>query len=466
MSRVPRFSVRQRLTAAVALLAAAALVVVGVTLFVLESRRLDRSVDEGLAQEVGELRQLQAEGVDPETGERFTDPDRLVSFFLSRNLPDADENLWHFPVSGTTTFVGKDQRLLQESREFPAVVRTLSERGGVADLVVDDRDFRVAVQPVEQGDERAEFVVTRDVTASREPLRELMVTYALLSLLSVVVIAGLASWLAGRLLSPVRRLSETAQGINEGDLGARLDVTGNDDLTELQRTFNDMLDRLEEAFASQRRLLDDAAHELRTPLTVLRGHLEVLDVADEQDVESTRALLLDEIERMTRLVNDLLLLAKAERPDFVTLGPVDVEQLTLGALERAKGLADRRWVLDGTARTTVDVDQQRITQALLQLAHNAAKHTSAGDEIGIGSRLHDGSIELWVRDTGTGVDPASRSTIFERFSQADGVSEGFGLGLSIVSAIAHAHDGHVVLDPEAPGRGATFRLVVPRGGSL
>lgn len=466
MSRVPRFSVRQRLTAAVALLAAAALLVVGVTLFVLESRRLDRAIDEGLAQEVGELRQLQAEGIDPETGERFADPDRLLSFFLSRNLPDADENLWHFPIRGTTTFVGEGQRALRTSSEFPVVVARLARSGGIDDLTVGGRDFRVAVQPVEQGDVRAEFVVSHDVTASRAPLRELMVTYALLSTLSVVVIAGLASWLAGRLLSPVRRLSETAQGITEGDLGARLDVTGNDDLTELQRTFNDMLDRLEEAFASQRRLLDDAAHELRTPLTVLRGHLEVLDTADEQDVESTRALLLDEIERMTRLVNDLLLLAKAERPDFVTPAPVDVEQLTLGVLERAKGLADRRWVLDAAARTTADLDQQRITQALLQLAHNAGKHTGPGDEVGIGSRLHDGGLELWVRDSGPGVDPASRATIFERFSQAEGETEGFGLGLSIVSAIAHAHDGRVVLDPQASGSGATFRLVVPRGGSL
>ena len=147
-----------------------------------------------------------------------------------------------------------------------------------------------------------------------------------------------ASWLAGRLLSPVTRLREPAQGITEGDLGARLEVTGNDDLSELQRTFNDMLDRLEEAFASQRRLLDDAAHELRSPLTVLRGHLEVLDTADPADVDATRALLLDEIERMTRLVNDLLMLAKAQRPDFVRLQPTDVEALTVGVLDRARGL--------------------------------------------------------------------------------------------------------------------------------
>lgn len=470
-NRAPRYSVRQRLTLAVAVLTAAALVAVGATLFVLESRRIDRVIDASLAQEVGELRRLQAEGVDPETGNRFADPDRLISFFLSRNVPDAEENLWQFPVTGKPTFVGEGQRVLRTSPRFPALVERLGTTGGVADLDIGGRDYRVAVQPVEQGRQRAAFVVSHDVSGSREQLNELMVTYALLSALSVVLISAVASWLAGRLLSPVRRLRETAQGITEGDLSGRLDVTGNDDLSELQRTFNDMLDRLEEAFASQRRLLDDAAHELRTPLTVLQGHLEVLDLTDPDDVRTTRVLLLDEIDRMTRLVNDLLLLAKAERPDFVRLEGTDVEALTVGVLERARGLAERAWVLDGVARTTSQVDPQRITQALLQLADNAVRHTEPGDEIGIGSRLHEGNLELWVRDTGTGVSPTLRETIFERFAQGEDEQAGFGLGLSIVSVIAEAHDGRVVLDaPDGAGpgpnsgAGATFRLVVPTGG--
>lgn len=464
MSRSARFSVRQRITAAVAALTAATLLVVGVTLFVLESQRVDRVIDASLGQEVGELRRLQAEGVDPESGRPFTSPDRLVDFFLSRNVPDADETLWHFPTTGTPTFVGEGQQALRASPRFPALVERLATRGGVADLDVGGRDYRVAVQPVEQGDQRAAFVVTHDVDASRAQLRELMATYALLAALSVILVSAVASWVAGRLLSPVRRLRETAQGISEGDLGGRLEVTGNDDLTDLQRTFNDMLDRLEEAFASQRRLLDDAAHELRTPLTVLQGHLEVLDPADADDVRATRTLLLDEIDRMTRLVNDLLLLAKAERPDFVRAERTDVEALTLGVLERARGLADRTWVLDAVARTQADVDPQRLTQALLQLADNAVRHTAPGAEVGVGSRLHDGHLELWMRDTGAGVPPSLRGTIFERFTQGDGEQTGFGLGLSIVSAVAEAHEGRVVLDPAGTTPGATFRLVIPTGG--
>ena len=459
------FSVRQRLTAAVALLTAAALVAVGLTLYVLESRRIDAEIDGSLAQEIAEMRTLQSDGRDPETLQPFGTPDRLLESFLSRNLPDPDEILWGFPTVGEPSYVGTSDERLQKSSAFTRLVGDLEQTGGTRVLSIDGNEYRIAVQPIVQGDKRAAFVVSHDVSASRTALRDLMVTYALLSALSVLLIAAIASWLAGRLLQPVRRLRETAQGITEGDLSGRLEVTGNDDLTDLQRTFNDMLDRLEDAFATQRRLLDDAAHELRTPLTVLRGHLEVVDTADAQDVEATRTLLLDEVDRMARLVSDLLLLAKAQRPDFVRAEPTDVEALTHGALERARGLGDRSWVLDAAAPALVSLDAQRITQALLQLAHNAVQHTADGDEIGIGSNVIDHRLELWVRDTGAGVPDSMRANLFDRFAQAEPGHDGFGLGLSIVSAIAEAHGGRAELDETRPERvGATFRLVIPIGG--
>ncbi|WP_374999587.1 sensor histidine kinase [Aeromicrobium sp. CTD01-1L150] len=460
------FSVRQRLTAAVALLSAAALLAVGATLYVIESRGVEQTIEDGIAQEVGELRRLQSEGIDPETGVRFESPDRLITFFLSRNLPEQSEMLWAFPEDGQPSFVGDPDARLSRSTQFPRLVEDLRESGGIRDLTIERNRYRIAVQPVVQGDQQAAFVITADVTGARAALRELMVTYVLLAALSVLLIAAIASWLAGRLLSPVTRLRDTAQSITEGDLSSRLEVTGNDDLTDLQRTFNAMLDRLQEAFASQRRLLDDAAHELRTPLTVLRGHLELVDPHDPQEVAVTRELLTDEIDRMSRLVSDLLLLAKAERPDFVRMETHDVAEVTLGALERAKGLADRSWVLDSVARTHQVLDAQRITQALLQLADNAVRHTAEGDEIAFGSRHDDGHLELWVRDTGSGVPEALQDRIFERFSQEEGAREGFGLGLSIVSVIAEAHHGRVVLDPGREHRGATFRLIIPGEGNV
>lgn len=460
-STLSRLSVRQRLTLTVALLTSLALVAVGFMLYVLESRRIDDVIEASLSQEVGEFRALQKED-DPETRRPFDSANRLLTVFLERNLPDDNESLYGFRATGGPTYQGEGDKVLQGSTQLRELVDRLKQTGGTETLTVSGREYRVAVQPVAQGRERSAFVVTHDVTASRADLRELMVTYALLSALSVIIIAGLASWIAGRLLRPVRRLRETAQGISDGDLGGRLEVTGHDDLSDLQRTFNDMLDRLESSFVTQRQLLDDAGHELRTPLTVLRGHLEVLDLNDPEDVAATRTLLLDEIDRMSRLVNDLLMLAKARRPDFVSVSATDVETLTHGAVDRARALADRSWVLDGVARGTSQLDGQRITQALLQLSSNAARHTAPGDEIGIGSRLHEGRIELWVRDTGPGVDPEIRDEIFERFARAERNDEGFGLGLSIVRAIAEAHGGDVMLDETEVG--ATFRLRIPTGG--
>lgn len=464
-SFVSRLSVRQRLTATIALLTTLALVAVGLTLYVLESRRIDREIEASLTQEIGEFRKLRAQD-DPDTRRPFASADRLLQVFLERNLPDDNEQLFAFPSTGTPSYQGRPDPALQRSSQFPALVADLSTDGGSRTLKVAGREYRVAVLPVTAASGSGSFVVVHDVSGSRADLRELLATYALLAALSVIAIAWLASWSAGRLLRPVRRLRETAQGITDGDLGGRLEVTGHDDLSDLQRTFNDMLDRLESAFVAQRQLLDDAGHELRTPLTVLQGHLEVLDLDDPEDVASTRALLLDEIERMTRLVNDLLMLAKAERPDFVRIQPADVEALTHGAVARARALADRRWVLDGIARVTLPLDGQRITQALLQLSANAARHTQPGDEIGIGSRLHEGQLELWVRDTGSGVDPELAPGIFRRFTRGDESDEGFGLGLSIVDAIAEAHHGEVVLDaPADPAAspGATFRIRLPTG---
>jgi len=464
-SALARLSVRQRLTATIALLTTLALVAVGLTLYVLESRRIDRSIESSLTQEIGEFRTLAGQ-TDPETRLPFTSADRLLQVFLERNLPDDNEQLFAFPSAGKPTYQGEPDPALQRSTAFPALVADLAATGGSRTLEVAGTEYRVAVLPVTTGAESGSFVVVHDVSGSRSDLHELMTTYALLAALSVIAIAGLASWSAGRLLRPVRRLRDTAQGISDGDLGGRLEVTGHDDLSDLQRTFNDMLDRLEAAFVAQRQLLDDAGHELRTPLTVLQGHLEVLDLDDPDDVASTRALLLDEIERMTRLVNDLLMLAKAERPDFVRVQLADVEALTHGAVDRARALADRSWVLDGIARTSVPLDGQRITQALLQLSANAARHTQPGDEIGIGSRVVEGRLEFWVRDTGTGVDPELAPEIFQRFTRGDDSDEGFGLGLSIVSAIAEAHGGDVVLDPspaEGSRPGATFRIRLSPG---
>lgn len=454
-----RFSVRHRLTAAVALLTALALVAVGLTLYVVESQRVERAIEMGLKQEIEEFKALQLSGKDPDTAKGFASADRILTVFLERNFPDANELLFAFLINGPPAYQGESDSRLQHSKAFAALVNDMKAKGGIQSLKIGDTEYRVAVQPVREGKKTGAFAVTHNVSASRSELNKLMITYGVVAAFSLLVIASLASFIAGRLLQPVRSLRETAQGITEGDLSARLAVTGNDDLSELQRTFNAMLDRLESAFVTQRELLDDAGHELRTPLTVLRGHLELLDADNPDDVRSTRALLLDEVDRMARLVGDLLILAKSRRPDFVHSQALDVATLTRDIMDKSRALGARTWILDQSAEVKATIDGQRITQAMLQLADNAVRHTSEDGEIHLGSHVSGKQLEFWVRDNGPGVLPEDREVIFERFRRADRNDDGFGLGLSIVSAIAEAHGGKVSLDNT--NSGATFRISIP-----
>jgi signal transduction histidine kinase len=281
--------------------------------------------------------------------------------------------------------------------------------------------------------------------------------------LTVILLVLALTWLAaGKILAPLRELSETAHQISETDLGQRLPVRGSGEIAELSRTFNEMMDRLSAAFTAQREFINDAGHELRTPITIIRGNLELMG-DDPQEQEETIALVIDELDRMNRLVEDLLLLAKSERPDFLQLEIVDIEGLTQELLMKAKALADRQWQLEEIAQGKIPIDRQRITEAVLNLAENASQYTQKTDTIAIGSKIDRDCLYLWVRDTGEGVNPKDRERIFERFARASNSrrrSDGSGLGLSIVRAIVEAHHGKVNLISEL-GTGSTFVIVLP-----
>ncbi len=466
---------RVRITLTVSVLVALALGSAGLIAYGIQRDRVHEQVLREIDQELAEFAKLE-EGLDPETGRRFADVEPLARTFLSRNVPDDDELLvgWW---DGAPRIASPRADPLTGDPEFVRFLEGRIATGG-STLYSSPTygELMVTVQPVSGRGEGALVVVTF-LDRTREALYDTIRTYAIVATGLWILVTALAAWQSGRLLAPLRELRETSREITATDLSRRIPERGNDDITALTRTLNDMFDRLEGGFELQRRFLDDAGHELKTPLTVLRGHLELLDTGDPQEVSDTRDLLLDETDRMSRLVGDLILLAKSRRPDFVRRQPVEVRDLLHAVLAKASALGEREWRLAEPPERVVDLDEQRITQALLQLADNAVRHTGPGDVIELGASASS-PLVLWVADSGPGVPVEDRQAIFERFGRGStpiankpvgnqpvangGVGEdGFGLGLSIVRAIAEAHDGtaRVVEDPDIGG--ARFEIIIP-----
>lgn len=309
------------------------------------------------------------------------------------------------------------------------------------------------------------FVAAEFTAADEQRLQESLTRSALVSLV-VLFIAVAGAWAAmGRGLRPLRAVTEAAREIEETDLSRRIEARGRDEIADLARMFNGMLDRLERAFTTQRHLLSDAGHELRAPITVIRGHLEVMG-RDPEDVAATVRLVIDELGRMERMVDDLLTLAQLEQPDFLQPEPVPVATMMEETFAKASALGPRRWQLTSEARGIALLDRHRVQQALMQLAQNAVQYTPRGTLVELGSRDFGGQIQFWVRDQGPGVPPEDRERVFQRFARgrdARRSHEGAGLGLSIVSGIASAHGGDVRVEAPADG-GARFVLTLPRAG--
>jgi two-component system OmpR family sensor kinase len=325
---------------------------------------------------------------------------------------------------------------------------------------------RYVVVPVQaQSDPaRGEFIVAISPDRERAEITGAVSTDAAIGLGGLLLAAGVGWLVAGHLLAPLRLLRDAARTISESDLTRRIPVHGRDELSDLAATFNSMLDRLQGAFRTQRQFLDDAGHELRTPITIIRGRLELLGDDPRQRLE-TIEVVTDELDRMSRMVEDLFTLTKTRRPDFLHPEPVDLAEFVEEIYIKAAALADRRWLLEEPSEPSsvlLHGDRHRLTQALIQLAQNAAQHTPEAEPIHIGYAIRGTTAFIWVRDSGPGIPPADQDHIFERFARAAPTrcSTGAGLGLAIVKAIAEAHSGRITVDSR-PGVGATFTLELP-----
>lgn len=300
-----------------------------------------------------------------------------------------------------------------------------------------------------------------------ESFNRLLIVALLIGFAAATASLILAIYLTPSLFKPLEDIAVVAQQITRADdLSRRVPDTGRtDEIGDLTRAINDTLERLERLFLAQQRLLADVSHELRTPLTALRGNLDLMRRMDETDPDSL-AVIQEEVERMTRLVGDLLLLARADAGGLpLARQPVELDNLFFEVYRQIS-------LLEKSVEVSVtDIDQacvigdaDRLKQLLINLVDNAIKYTPTGGTVSLGLTKEDGWARISVKDTGIGIPAEDLPYIFDRFYRVDKARSrsqgGSGLGLSIAKWIAQAHGGSIEVASQV-GKGTTFTVSLP-----
>jgi two-component system OmpR family sensor kinase len=308
------------------------------------------------------------------------------------------------------------------------------------------------------------------------PLRGLLLVEGIATASVLAAVVALALWLVRLGLRPLTQIELAAADIAAGDLSRRVETAGErTEVGRLGRALNVMMERIEAAFAERRasedrlrRFIADASHELRTPLTSIRGYAELFrrgaDVRPE-DLEKSMRRIEDESTRMSKLVDELLLLARLDQGRPLDVGPVDLAALASDAVADAQTVApDRPIRLERDGPIAVQGDDARLRQVAANLLSNALEHTPPGTAVRVRVASNDGEAILEVADEGPGLSPRHAAKVFDRFFRVDAARSrdngGAGLGLSIVAAIVHAHGGRVSVQT-APGAGARFTVALP-----
>jgi signal transduction histidine kinase len=437
----------------------------------LERRTLSMVSDSGRprgAQGVGPVR-----GIDPGRPQVSVDLRNSNDTFLEFIDRDGAPILTTGEVDGRAPRV--DRSLLQQATTSGNVLTTIEDAGLV---------FRVSVRPLPSGRieipstsaQPAFVAVGQSATSIVGEVNQLRLYLLLAALLSLVA-ALAASWVvAGRALRPLDNMTETVEAIGSAsDLGRRLPaVLAGDEVGRLTGAFNAMMGRLDEtygrlegALASQRRFVADASHELRTPLTSIRSNLGLLMGRADISAVDRREALQDmdaEAQRMSRLVADLLTLARADAGQQLEMATVDLPALCEEVRRQARRTyPDRTVELARRPVPPLKGNGDSLRQLLWILVDNAARHTRAGGRIAVSLVAAAGEVRLVVADDGDGIAASDRERIFERFYRADrarGVG-GAGLGLSIARWIVLQHGGRIVAGPNPEGAGAAFTVELP-----
>ncbi|MCC7368494.1 MAG: HAMP domain-containing protein [Chloroflexi bacterium] len=345
----------------------------------------------------------------------------------------------------------------------------LQDREAFETVSVGNEQVRILAWPVDTSGPVVGVVVVgqslRLVEVTRQGVERLVTIAAIVA----TVAAGLGGWwLTSRALGPMADVTRVARDIAAtGRFEQRIArPAGDDEVGQLVQTFNEMLARLERIFALQREFLADASHELRGPLMVIRGNLDLLrlGIPEDERRDCVREAG-EEVERLSRLASDLLFLAATDAAEVVEQLPVRLDQVVVGAWERAR-LTDHgrhEIVLGENQPSEVIGDRTRLDQLAWNLVENALRYTQAGGRVELSLTRAGNQATFVVRDTGLGIAAEHLPRIFERFYRVDKARSrgngGTGLGLAIVKRVAESHQGHVSVTSE-PGRGTTFTVTL------
>ena len=335
--------------------------------------------------------------------------------------------------------------------------------------------WQVAYVPLYEGTRYLGLVEAAQSVRAADDLLAALARYLILSaLVALAVGLGASSLVARAVAGPLEHLAATSRRVAAGDLDARTGLDrGRSELYAVSAAFDDMVSRLQTAFRDQRRFLADASHELKTPLTAIGGMAELLrsGAADTSPRERERALgtIEREVDRMSRLVHDLLALSRADQHPPLERQPVDLSHLAAEVAAEASQLSPHLaiHVANGAPVWTTG-DREHLARALRNVLDNARQHTPPGGSVSVSCAAENGSVLVSVADTGSGIPAHHLPHVFERFYRADPSRSrrtgGSGLGLSIVRSIAEWHDGAVSIH-SAEDRGTTVTLRLPAAGN-
>ncbi len=426
----------------------------------------------------------------------------LVSVILIDQIDETLSQTWSEIYNNITIVQGRDRTAITlPSMDFSANMyvqawspdnRLLATNTGVFDRPLDsgglqsptpvyrtvfnqDRHLRVVTVPLFLSDRLVSTIQIATSLNAVDTTRNTLVIVLVLGSTGSMLVAGLAGWLSTRrAMAPLQAVTETALQITRADdLSRRILYQGqpDDEVGQLIHAFNQTLARLENLFNTQRRFLADVGHELRTPLTVIRGNVDLMrrmGYTDEESLESIE----NEVDRLTRLVGDLLLLAQAESGKIpLDMRVVELDTLLFEVMQQMRVLAGDRLQLrlGEIDQVLVCGDRDRLKQVLVNLVSNAVNYTPSGGQVVVGVGKAGEQARLTVSDTGPGIPAEDLPHVFERFYRGEKSRtrsrdrKGFGLGLSIAYWIVRNHDGRIEVDSQE-GHGTTFCVWLPLAG--